>query len=93
MSPNLRYVDETHPLQRVNSELKAGLLQAQSNLLDLEMSSAGELCERAFADLRIVCRVPKKLYDVPISAMAEQSYAELNRFFFRPANERRLPGA
>lgn len=77
----IRFLAADHPLQRVNIDVKSRLLRAQSNLLHIEMASAGELCGRAIADLRIDCPVPKELYDSPLSTLTELSYGDVNRFF------------
>lgn len=47
----IKFIDANHPLQTINPELKSRLIRAQSNLLHLELGSAGELCEKTFADL------------------------------------------
>ena len=77
----IKFLDPNHRLQKINPELKSRLIRAQSNLLHLELGSAGELCEKTFEDLRISCPVPKPLYQQPLSALTERTYGQLNRFF------------
>lgn len=77
----LQYLEPTHPLQRVRQDVKERLAQAQTNLLYLELSSAGELCRKAFDEVRVSYVVPPQLYDQPLSVLTEQSYVQLNSFF------------
>ncbi len=77
----IKFLDANHPLQSINAELKSRLIRAQSNLLHLELGSAGELCEKTLTDLRISCPVPKPLYQQPLSMLTERTYGQLNLFF------------
>ncbi|MGH9942698.1 MAG: hypothetical protein ACRD9R_10135, partial [Pyrinomonadaceae bacterium] len=77
----INFLDVNHPLQRVSNDLKSQLIKAQATLLEIEMASAGDLCERTLSDLRISCDVPRQLYDSPLSFLTAQSYGDLLRFF------------
>jgi hypothetical protein len=77
----IRFLLADNPLQSVNETVRLRLERAQANLLELEFANAGTLCERTFADLRINCGVPRELYEVPLSAISNQTYGDLNRFF------------
>lgn len=77
----IRYLDANNPIQRVDPELKARLIHAQSNLLHLQFSSAGELCERAISDLRVSCPVPTQLYQLPLAEITNLTYGQLTSSF------------
>lgn len=77
----INFLPLDHPLQAINPMLRRRLELSQANLLPLQMHSVGQLCERTFADVRIVLPVPKALYVEPLSAMTEQSFGQLTRFF------------
>ncbi|MCI0486517.1 MAG: hypothetical protein L0229_07940 [Blastocatellia bacterium] len=77
----IKHIDADNPIQKIDEDMKSRLMQAQSNLLHLEIGSAGELCERAFADLRISCSIPKQLYKAPLSTITNLGYSRLNGFF------------
>ena len=87
----IKYVPADHPLQVVNPDLKRRLIRAQSNLLDLEFRSAGELVEKALSDLRIDCPTPRRLYDSPLSEITNQTYGDLTRLFSALLSEAAFP--
>lgn len=77
----IKYLPADHPIQAVNENLKKRLIRAQSNLLELEFGSAGQLIEKVLSDLRIMCRVPLPLYDASLSGITNQTYGDLTRLF------------
>lgn len=77
----IKYLPAAHRIQAVDENLKKRLIRAQSNLLELEFGSAGQLIERVLSDLRIMCRVPLPLYDSSLSEITNQTYGDLTRLF------------
>ena len=77
----IKYLPAAHPIQAVNENLKKRLIRAQSNLLELEFGSAGQLIEKVLSDLRIMCGVPLPFYDSSLSEITNQTYGDLTRFF------------
>jgi hypothetical protein len=87
----IKYAPPAHPLQSVNPDLKKRLIRAQSNLLELEFGSAGELVEKALSDLRIKCPVSRPLYESPLSEITNQTYGDLTRLFSALLSEAGFP--
>src|SRR5215208_5454284 len=77
----IKYLPAAHRIQAVDENLKKRLIRAQSNLLELEFGSAGQLIEKVLSDLRIMCRVPLPLYDSSLSEITNQTYGDLTRLF------------
>jgi len=77
---DLLYIPADHKLNQINTDLKAKLARAQSNHLEYEFKSAGDLFLRATSDLRIECPTPQPLYDAPAEAIAGLSFRQLRRY-------------
>ena len=71
------HVPATHPLNKLNAALRARLVQAQSELIDMEFRTAGELLRRAFDDLKLNLVAPPVTAAQPVGAIADLNYKRL----------------
>lgn len=70
-----------HPIQRIKNSLRERIERAQSNTIEHAFTSAGDICQKAFEDLRIVYHVPQNLLAEPLSTITAQDHTHLKRFF------------
>lgn len=70
-----------HPLNMVSEDLKKRILAAQTDALEAEFPTAFDLCDRAFADLKIAIQPPASARAVSASSLGDKPAKELIRFY------------
>ena len=75
------HVPAKHALNQLDSSLRARLVQAQTEMIDMEFRTAGDLLRRVFDDLKLSLTAPAASATQPVSAVADLSYKELCPFF------------
>lgn len=87
----LRHVPATHPLNRLDPSLRARFIEAQSEIIDLEFATAGDLLRRVFDDLKLKLTVPSATLRQPVNAIADLDYKSLAPFFAKLLRASRVP--
>ena len=75
------HVPATHPLNQLDPTLRARFVQAQTEMIDMEFATAGDLLRRVFDDLKLKLTVPPAMANQPVSAVVNLSYKSLVPFF------------
>jgi hypothetical protein len=91
MGNELPFLPPNHPLQNCSKVLKDRILRAQTNLVEMEFRSSGELCQRVLEDLRLLVDVPTPLYDEPITNLANAPFGVLLEFSIALLRQAKLP--
>lgn len=94
------HVAATHQLNQLAPALRARFVQAQTEMIDAEFGTTGELLRRVFDDLKLKVVVPPATKAKPVSTIADLSYKGLVPFFAEilrangvPAQANRLQAA
>ena len=80
-TPRLSFIAANHPIQRVNSGIRARLIAAQDNTFDRAFSSAADFYARVCDDEQVNVPVPDHLQDKPPYSLSDLPLAELTRVF------------
>lgn len=75
------HVATTHPLNKLEPALRARFVKAQTEMIDMEFRTAGDLLRRVFDDLKLKVTAPPAIVAKPVSALADLSYRNLVPFF------------
>ena len=81
--PKLEFLPERSAVQRVNPEIRAGLLDAQHVSITRVFSSAAQFCTRILDDLNIKIGLPDSLISHPATDIADLSFTELRDFWMK----------
>jgi len=85
------HVATTHPLNQLAPALRARFVQAQTEMIDMEFRTAGELLRRIFDDLKLRITAPPATMTQPVSTIAELNYRSLVPFFAEILRANRVP--
>ena len=75
------HVPNGHALNRVEESLRRRIVQAQSELLESEFHHAGDLCDRAFSDLKVAVKSPSNLRGQSAAQFGDTSTRDIGDFF------------
>lgn len=78
---DIEFLPPRHPAQRINPQLKAGLIRTQQETLDRSFSSADSFCRRLLTDLKLDIPVPESLRDEPVKSIADLPFSKLASLF------------
>lgn len=78
---NVLHVSARHPLNRLDSSLRQRFIRAQSEMIEMEFRTAGDLLTRVFDDLKLKLVAPPQIATKPVVALADMSYKDLCPFF------------
>jgi hypothetical protein len=78
---NVLHVPNKHPLNQLAPELRNRLIQAQTDSMDMEFRTAGDLLRRVFDDLRLNLAAQPGIVAQPVSAVADLDFRSLLSFF------------
>ncbi len=77
----VQHVPAGHPLNRLESNLKARFIQAQGEMIDFEFAASGALLRRVFDDLKMTLEIPESMADQPVRGISDLNYKNLVTFF------------
>jgi hypothetical protein len=80
-SAKLRFVSDRNPIQRINADVRALLVQSQDNVIGRAFPEAGTFCAKIYDDLKLALRVPSRLKEQPVEKLSDRSFSELQEFF------------
>jgi len=85
------HVQLDHPLNQLSVELKARIVKAQTNLIDMEYPLAADLFVRTCNDLRVSLVVPTSIQEQPVQSLSDRPFKELFSFFSNVLIENNVP--
>jgi hypothetical protein len=91
MASKVLHVPNSHALNRVAEPLRQRIVQAQMEFLDDEFRHAGELCSRAFSDLKIAVKSPAQLKSQKASQFGDLPAKDLQTFFSKTLEANGVP--
>lgn len=78
---HLKFVAAGDPIQRINEEIRARLVEAQDNVIHHAFQNAADFYARVFDDLRLSLTVPAELRDKPVQDVSDLPFTELRQSF------------
>lgn len=81
MAISVLHVPAEHPLNGLSESLKQQIVEAQTNDINTEFSSAYDFCQRALSDLKIAIQPLDAFRSQPAAEFGEQSAKELQAIF------------
>lgn len=75
------HVKSAHPLNKLDASLRERFIQAQTELVDMEFRTSGDLLRRVFADLKLRIAPPPEAASQTVTEIADLSYKALVSYF------------
>ena len=91
MRSKVLHLPNSHALNRVEESLRLRIIRAQTELLDDEFRHAGELCSRAFSDLKIAVKPPAELRTQTAAQLGDLPAKDLQRVFSKTLAKNGVP--
>jgi hypothetical protein len=79
----IEFLPPKHPAQRASDTFRAELIRAQQSIITRAFPDAASFCARVFDDLKLAIAVPVELAGLPVAAVADLDFGDLNEFFSR----------
>lgn len=87
----IEFLPPRHPAQRIVDPLYAELVRAQQSTIERAFANAADFTGRILADLRIAVDVPARLTGLPVEAVANLPFADLEDLFARALSDADTP--
>lgn len=75
------HVPTSHPLNRLEPDLKSRFIQAQSEMIDFEFPTSEALLRRVLDDLKMALELPEPMASQPVQSISDLSYKKLSALF------------
>ncbi|MGQ0556892.1 MAG: hypothetical protein ACT4PN_13210 [Nitrospiraceae bacterium] len=75
------HVNSAHPLNKLDTGLRARFIQAQTELVDMEFRTSADLLRRVFEELKLKISPPPAAASQPVTAIADLAYKALVPYF------------